>query len=209
MYLTDTQLSQLRTRPHRTRLWLSVFRPRVVLETQISQAGISKSDRDISVTILSGAMLDVVGGMTVYIGTSQGSKDVGRIRLRSGSGTTLTLAENSIDWTNGLYLTVVRYFEPWGVYPRIILDDDDNPIFYKDWDILYTDQNEQFDPVVCMGPNDAGMLNLDEIAPTGSHRVWYTSSGSYDPTPGGSALTFGWHLRAALLPALPPLILDG
>ena len=195
MNLTDAQLSRLRTRPHRTRLILSIFRPRTVFATQINQPGISKSARDITVTGLFGEALSTVSGMTVYIGTSQGAKDIGRIRLRSATSTVLTLAENSIDWENGLYLTVVRYFEPWGVFPRIILDDDDNPQFFKDFDVTYGDQNENMDPVICMGPNDAGYLNLDEIAPTGSHRVWYTSSGSFDPTPGGTLSTFGWHFE--------------
>ena len=197
MYLTDSQLTSVRKRPHLTRLWLSIFRPRVVLETQINQAGIDKSDRDITVSILSGEMLDVQSGMTVYIGTSQGAKDLGRIRLRSGSGSTLVLAENSINWENGWYLTVVRYFEPWGVFPRIVLDDDNVPLFYKDWDIAYTDQNEVWDPVVCMGPDDAGFLDLGAIAPTGSFGVWYTSSGSFNPTFGAdlSGATFGWHFE--------------
>ena len=133
--------------------------------------------------------------MTVYIGTSQGAKDIGRIRLRSATSSVLTLAENSIDWQDGWYLTVVRYFEPWGVFPRIILDDNNNPTFFKDYDDTYGNQNEVMDPVICMGPNDGGFLNLDEIAPTGSHRVWYTSSGSYDPTPNGTLSTFGWHFE--------------
>jgi hypothetical protein len=170
----------------------------VVLETQITQPGIVKSARDITVTILSGDILDVDEGMTIYIGTSQGAKDIGRLRLRSGSGTTLTLAENSVDWEDGWYLTVVRYWEPWGVYPRIDLDDDNVPIFYKDWDIEYTDQNEDMDPVVCMGPNDAGFLNLGDIAPTGSFNVWYTSSGSYNPSNSPPAFTgsaFDWHFE--------------
>ncbi len=109
--------------------------------------------------------------MTVYIGTSQGAKDIGRIRLRSATSSVLTLAENSIDWQDGWYLTVVRYFEPWGVFPRIILDDNNNPTFFKDYDDTYGNQNEVMDPVICMGPNDGGFLNLDEIAPTGSS-IW-------------------------------------
>ena len=97
MYLTDDQLSQLRTRPHRTKLNLAIFRPRTVFATQIVQPGIDKSDRDITVNGLSGEALSTVAGMTVYIGTSQGSKDIGRIRLRSATSTLLTLAENSIE----------------------------------------------------------------------------------------------------------------
>lgn len=195
MYLTDQQFSRLRARPHRTRLWLSIYRPQVVFATQINQAGIAKGARDITVTNLSGSHLSALSGMTVYIGTTQGSKDIGRIRLRSATANTLSVAENAISWVNGWFLTVVRYFEPWGVFPRIVLDDDNVPVFYKDYDIAYANQNQNMDPVICMGPNHAGFLTLGDAQPTGTHLVWYTSSGSYNPTPGGTLSSYQWHFE--------------
>src|SRR3972149_5851791 len=163
MTLPPANLPRLRTRPHRTRLWLSVFRPQVVFATQINQAGIAKGARDITVTGISGSSLSALSGMTVYIGTTQGGKELGRIRLRSATASQLVLAENSITWVNGWFRPVVRYFEPWGVFPRIILDGNNNPVFYKDWDIAYTDQNHKMDPVICMGPNHAGFLAVGSL----------------------------------------------
>ncbi len=198
MDLTTSQLSQLRTRPHRSRLWLSVFRPQVVLEARINQPSVAMADRDITITVLSGDVDDIEGDETMFIGTSQGSKDLDRIRIRSGAGTVLTLAENSITWVDGWYLTVVRYFEPWGVFPRIFLNNQNVPQFRKDWDIEYTDQNQEMDPVVLLGPNHAGFLQINDAAPTGTHLVWYTSSGTFNPTVDAPAITgstFNWQFE--------------
>jgi hypothetical protein len=192
MNLTPTQLSQLRTRPHRTRLWLGIFRPRVIFSAQINQAGISKAAQDINVTALSGDAGLIVGGETCFISTVSDGKELGRIRVRSATSSQITVAENSINWVDGWYLTVVRYFEPWGVFPRIVLDADNVPVFFKDWDIPYTGQNQDMEPVVCLGPNSASFLSP---APSGTSLVWYTSSGSFDPTPGGGLSSYDWHFE--------------
>jgi len=193
MYISPSQITRLRQRPHRTRLWLAIFKPNTVFEAQINQADIAKGNREITVTSLSGNHNLVISGMTCYISVAQGGKELGKIRVKSATATTIEVAENSISWTNGWFLTVVRYFEPWTVLPRIILDDDNDPIFYKDYDIEYSDQNESLDPIVCMGPHHAGFLTLRGAAPTGTHQVWYTSSGSYDPTPAGTISSYAWY----------------
>jgi hypothetical protein len=130
--------------------------------------------------------------MTCYIGTVSGGKDIGRIRVKSATATTMEVAENSINWSgagqqgaqgNGWFLTVVQYYEPWGVFPRITLDGDNVPSFFKDYDVAYTNQNQILDPIVCMGPHYAGFLDQGDAAPTGTCEVFYTASGSYNPTP--------------------------
>ncbi len=195
MDLTTAQLSRLRTRPHRTRLWLGIFRPQVIFSAQINQAGIAKGARQITVTAISGDVNLVQGGETCYISVIAEGKELGRIRVRSATSSQITVAENSISWVNGWYLTIVRYFEPWGVFPRIALDANNVPIFYKDYDIVYTDQNHVLDPIVCLGPDHAGFLIQGDAAPTGTHQVWYTSSGSFDPTPGGGLASYDWHFE--------------
>jgi len=189
---TAAQLSHMRLRPHRSKVWLSIFEPVTVLSAQINMPAIAKSDRTITVSVLSGAMADVIGGMTCYIGTTAGGKDKGRIRVRSGSGTDLVLAENSINWIDGWYLTVVKFFEPWAVYPRIEIQNN-IPIFYKDYDIVYANQNYVLDPIVCMGPNHAAYLD----PASGSVLVWYTSSGSMDLTPDGTITGTAWYFGDA------------
>lgn len=148
-------------------------------------AGIVNGERDITVTVLSGAMAAVEPGQTCYIGTTPGGHDLGRLRVRQSTATKLILAENSVQWKNAWYLTVTCFHEPWGVYPRIVLDASNIPTFYKDYDILYDDQNYNMDPVICMGPNHAAFLD----AGSGSVGVYYTSSGTFNPTPGWEGAT--------------------
>ena len=188
--LTTAQLSRLRNRPHQTRVWLSIFQPKTVLSAQINMAGIVNGERDITVTVLSGAMAAVEPGQTCYIGTTPGGHDLGRLRVRQATATKLILAENSVQWKNAWYLTVTCFHEPWGVYPRIVLDASNIPTFYKDYDILYDDQNYNMDPVICMGPNHAAFI-IAGSGTSGAVNVYYTSSGTFNPTPGweGSAAT--------------------
>ena len=178
---SGSQLARIRNRPHRTRLWLGIYEPRVVVSARLSAN--EKSTVDLAVTYLTGAPEDIRADMTAYIGTSAGGQDLGRIRVRSGSAGEIKVSENSINWQVDWYLTVVEYYEPWSVFPRIVLDANNVPIFYKDYDILYTDQNQYLDPIVHMGPNHAGFLV------TGSYCVYYSSSGSFDPTPDAPHIT--------------------
>jgi len=197
MFLTAAQLSRLRTRPHRTRLWLGIYQPTVIFQGRINQLGVAKGDRVITLDETSGDFALIQGDETCFISTVSGGNELGRIRVRSATATTLTLAENAISWVNDWYLTVVRYFEPWGVYPRVTLDGNNDPTFFKDFDISYTNQNTVLDPVICLGPNHAGFLEPDGIA-TGVHQVWYTSSGTFDPTEGAANITgsiFDWHFE--------------
>lgn len=197
MYLTDAQLSRVRTRPHRTRLWLGIYQPTVIFQGRINSASIVKGERDITLDGTSGDFNLIQGGETCYISTIVGGKELGRVRVKSATATVLTLAENAITWIDDWYVTVVRYFEPWGVYPRVTLDSDNDPTFFKDYDIAYTDQNTVLDPIICLGPNHAGFLEPDGIA-TGIHQIWYTSSGTFDPTEDSAHITgstFDWHFE--------------
>lgn len=196
MDLTAAQLTSVRSRPHRTRLWLGVYQPQTIFSAQINQSGISKGEREITVTALSGNSSGVVRGMTCYIGTTAGSREVGHIRIISATETTITLAENSFSWADGWFLTVVQYHEPWTIFPRITLDDDNIAVFFKDYDIVYTNQNQTMEPVVNMGPHYAGFL---DTTPSGTYeQVWYTSSGSFDPTPGGSISSYDWAFEGGI-----------
>lgn len=189
---TAAQISRLRTRPHRTVLNLGVYEPTTAFAARLNHPSVPKNSRVLTVSLLAGNPAEVVRGMTVYIGTYPNGRDVARLRAISATATTLTVAENSLTWMDGWYLTIVRFYEPWAVYPRIILDPNNVPIFYRDYDIVYADQNQYMDPVVNMGPNHAGYLQ------TGAHSVYYSSSGTYDPTPGGLATGFAWVFEGGM-----------
>ncbi len=190
--LTADEISRLRQRPHRTRVWLSIFQPGTVLAARINQPGIAKGTRDITIAVLSGDVNSVERGMTCYIGTTPGGQDLGRIRSIDCTPAVLSLAENATDWVDGWYLTVVAYYEPWAVFSRIILDANKVPTFYKDYDIAYTDQNQYMDPVPVMGPNHAGFLA------SGAMGVYYSSSGTFDPDDWSRPTGYEWVFEGGI-----------
>ena len=184
MITTANQQTQLRTHPQSTELYLSVFRPRTAFAAMVTGT-LSKGAREITYySPTTGTYLSVEAGMTLLVGTSSGSRDLGKVRVRSATSSQLVVAENShIDWSRATHLTVQRYWELWPVFPRIINDpsDDENVIFYKDYDVAYTNQNSILGTFPCAGPHRAIFAG---------ESVYYTSSGTYNVL--GESLTYDW-----------------
>jgi len=156
-YTTAAQPNRLREPEHRTKLYLSIFRPTTVMTAQVTGT-VARNDYIIPYYNPSGDYNSVLEGMTLLIGTTAGAEDVGRIRIRSVDADNFTVAENSnIDWQVGQYLTVLRFWDIWPVYPRIINDPSDatNTLWYKDYDIPYTNQNTILGAFPCAGPHRA------------------------------------------------------
>jgi hypothetical protein len=133
--------------------------------------------------VVTGTYADVLPGMTMYVDNANVMGTPTKVRVREISIGTVTLAENEIIWSDNQKITVVKFFEAWGVNPKIVTEGGVTT-FYKDGVIKYTDQNRYMDPVVVMGPNHA--------ARPGS-MVWFTSEDSYDPQGAlitGTAWTF-------------------
>jgi hypothetical protein len=169
-----------------------MFRPPIILAGRIANANPSKGDRSFnvgSVTTGTGSWFNIEADMTMYVGSTPRGTDKGRIRIRSAgspSSPTLIVAENEdIEWTSGTYVTIVNFYEAWGVYPRIT--GGENPQFYKDYDVAYTNQNTLLDPVPIMGPPYAGFAEGG-----GSGTVWFDGSGSYCPD-GSSISSYAWE----------------
>jgi len=162
----------IRKRPQSAEVYLAIYKPSTILAASVNNAGAAKGDRVITYdNVTAGSYLNVISGMTLYVGLAQG-KRTWRVRVISATSTTLTIAENSdILWQDNIYLEVVNFFEVWGEFPRIVLDANNVPTFYKDYDIGYTNQNTTFDPVVIMGPNRALFAG---------ESINYCASGSYD-----------------------------
>lgn len=194
MKLTNAQIETLRTRPQYTRLYLSVFQPRTVMQCRVNDSTITKGARTIlynNVTL--GSFRDVEAGMTLLIGTSLGASDIGRLRIRSVDANQFIVSENSnINWSNQLYLTVLRYWEVWPIFPRIIQDPANqlNVIFYKDYDIAYTNQNSVLGTFVNAGPHRMAFID------GGPAQVWYTSTGTYNLK--GDSLSFDWAFEGGI-----------
>jgi len=194
---TIQQLAYLRnSRPHRTKLWLSIYKPKVILSAQINASlSDTKGTRLIGYDNASGSASSIENGMTMFVGSTPGDFDVGKIRVRSASLTTgtVTVAENSdISWSNNQYLTIVDFHEIWPVFPRMIQDpaDKKKTIWYKDYDIAYTNQNTVNGAFPCMGSHFAGFLDENNEC-----LVYYSASGSSHVN--GDALGFEWWFGGA------------
>lgn len=183
MQLPNADITTVRTQPQSSELYLSVFQPTTVL-TATPSGTVSKGSMEIPYVTTSGSYLSVEAGMTLLVGTSSGGRELGKIRIRSITANRIVVAENShIDWASATHLTVIRFWELFPVYPRIIQDpgNDENVIFYKDYDIEYTDQNETFGTFACAGPHRAGLVG---------DSLYWSSSGTYNLLE--QALTYEW-----------------
>lgn len=216
MILTEAQKITLRKRPHATKLWLSVYQPTTILACQVNDGAISKGEREITFDNTSeGSYLLVQSGMTLFVGSSAGAFDKGTVRVRSSTSTVLTVAENShINWANDDYLTVVNFYEINAIYPRIIQDpaDDENTLWYKDYDIEYTDQNTVLGSFINMGSHYAGFVEDDIFySASGTHNLredtlsyhWFfeggSPTGSSSHTPGNVSYSTPGHYTTRLI----------
>jgi len=178
MRLSDTQLETLRTRPSQTALDLFVFKPRAILACQINNPDIAKGARTIAFdSVSNGSHVSVEPGMTLLVGSAPGLSDIGKIRVRTSTNAYIEVAENSnIKWADRLHLTVLRYWDLWTVFPRIIQDpnNDENVIFYKDYDIPYANQNFHLGTFVNAGSHRPVLLE------NGTGTAYYSSTGTYN-----------------------------
>jgi len=185
MNLSASQLVTIREQPQSVELNLSIFQPRTVLACMVTGTH-ARGDRVITYdTVSAGSYLSVEAGMTLLVGTTAGARDVGKIRVKSITSSQITVSENShINWADDLYLTVLRFWEVWPVYPRIIPDpsNSEDVIFYKDYDIAYSNQNTILGAMVCAGNHRAIWA--------GEQTYWSASGTSH--LVGGTTLSYSW-----------------
>jgi len=219
MPLSTEDVALLRTQPHRVETYITVHpilpRDRVYLlrvasapllhdkvhMIQYNRAGLGAGDPV--------AFARCLPDMTVYVGSSADSSDVGLVRLRGFSSDsnenegTMYIGETSeIDWQAGQYLTVIDDFNIW---PRHIYMDDDGNIFmdrgYYDegtsaWhNGIYTDQHSYPLPVPILGPDRVayyqGIVSTEKPA-----IIRFDASDSWLPF-GDGTLSFAWTAKGA------------
>jgi len=193
MRLNPAEQELLRTRPQTTKLYLSIFQPVAIFKAQVNDLSAGKGDRVITFDgVTLGLYTYIQDDMTMWVGTTPGGMELGKIRVRSATSTQITVSENSdIVWADNAYLTVFRYWELWPVYPRIIQNpsNDEDVIFYKDYDIPYTNQNSILGTYVNAGPHRAAWLD----PASGQAQIYYSSTGSYNLL--GNSLTYNWFFE--------------
>lgn len=192
-YSTD-DLNRLRGSNHRVKAILNITPKVVVATAQVNQTAFVYPLAQLTIDNYSAVSTPKVGQM-VMVGTAPGLADVtvGVIR-KPVSGSTLYIDAKSqgdsgvslnirTPLANNQYITIIKFRPAWGLISSIR-----DGKFYKAWDIPYTGQGTNPDPVVAMGEW------LQYFAPAdGTVLVPLSSAGSYGW--GGRAITSRlWNL---------------
>lgn len=191
---STSERNLLNTHPQQTKLYLSVYKPSVALMCQVN-GSYSAANQSLSYdNVTSGSYTNISDYLyqVALIGSTPGDDDYGRTWVRSATNTTLRFVESDhINWQDNLYITVLKYTEIIPVFPRIIQNpaNEEDVIFYKVWDIAYTNQNSILGTFICMGSNYAGFLT------TGSTQVYWSASGTSNLL--GESLTYSWEFEGA------------
>ncbi|GAP10622.1 hypothetical protein BECAL_01795 [Bellilinea caldifistulae] len=159
--LTSQELQILRSDGLATKLFAIIDQPVTVFSCRVNQTfSGSEPIAQITYNNASGNMNNVLSGMTVLVGSTAGAWDKGLARVRKTWTSSIAyIGETSeIEWTNGLYLTVIDEFSIWPRHLRMI---GETP--YMDYDIPYSDQHNNFNPVVVMGPDRVVKLNSASV----------------------------------------------
>lgn len=194
---TPSELVLLRSTEQRTQLYLSIYQPNVVFAAQINNPGIGVGANYIDYdTVSSGSYTAIHPGMTLYIGSTPGGSNYGRIRVRSADPTTLFVAENSdINWQDNLYLTVKDFYEVWPIY-QVLHQIGNTPatdqiLVYKDADVEYAGQNNYPGSLIWMGSHQAAWLE------NGQTQIYWAASGTVN-TQGDPNLSYSWEFGGGL-----------
>jgi hypothetical protein len=170
---------------HRINLRLNAVPKTIVATARINQSVFSYPISTLTVDGFSANWYtDVQPGMAVWIGTTPGSYDITAGVIKSAPSTTfLYIDAKSLGdsgyasyirngFENDAYVTVLKHRPPWGLLSSIR-----SGVFYKKWDVVYSDEGSNPPPIIRLGKHRAVMAGQDGIA-----RVQWTA----DPVPWGT-----------------------
>lgn len=162
---------------------------------RVNDAAIARGDLSIiydTGVMESGFVFANIGAdLLMFVGSSAGASDKGRVRVRSVSGTaasgTLEIGwTDNIDWADDDHLTIINFYPPVPKYPWFTATA--GPVFKKDGPDgdLYSDQNEQPPPLVIMGDDYAGELVSGTLA------VQLSAANSQAVADGATISSYAW-----------------
>lgn len=210
--VTAGELTTLRKSGHFSELYAAILTPASVYTARLAAVP-SSTDMVAVITFTSGVgtLADVLPDMTLYVGTTAGAFDLGMVRIRKTpiAGTFYISEQSKVNWQADAYLTVVRDFDLWVKHIHI-----DGVTPKMDYDVAYSDQHSNFNPVPVLGPNRfaklvGGTVDVQLGSETGfSSWVFGSTISSYAWTiPDASAIdnaaiekpiatfnTTGWHV---------------
>ena len=196
--LTSAEYLLLETEGQNSNLYLSIYEPELAFIGTISGSVYSQDNQTINFnSTISGSAsnIDSYYFQVALVGTTPCDDSLGRTWVRSVSGSTLRFVESDhINWDEASFVTILKYTEIIPVFPRIIQDpaDDEDVIFYKIWDIPYTNQNSILGSFINMGSNYAGFLGEN-----GTGTCYWSASGTSNLL--DDALTYSWIFEGATI----------
>lgn len=198
--LTSPNLTTIRTVSHQGRYCLSYARHITVATAQINQVSFSVPLGQVTVDNTSADWLtEVREGLTAWIGTTAGARDIGVYLVRKvPTSTILYLMEIPTGdpgllalrqpkaLINDAYITIKKAPNIWSVFPRINFLGGTEAEFFKKFDLAYVDQNET-------GGAVPGIVNI------GEHVSIYVGDGNtYTDTRSTSITLFDGTVSARL-----------
>lgn len=146
---TADELIKLRSDHQATVLYLAIHKPGVVYTARVNQSSFDAVLAEVIYDNGNGTLGNVLPGMTMYVGTSAGAYDKGMVRIRKApTEDRFYIGETAeIAWSDNDYLTIVDEFGLWSRHIRIT----GNAVF-MDYDVAYSDQHSDLDPVPVFGP---------------------------------------------------------
>lgn len=152
---TSDELNLLRYDRQASELYLAIRKPTVIYTAELTTPLPTTTDMVAQIYFTNGAgsLASIKVGMTIYVGTTAGSRDLGISRVRKlPDGLRFFIGEGSeINWLaeGTIYLTIVDEFGLWAKHIHIAPDLSPQ----MDYDIPYSDQHLNFDPTPLLGPD--------------------------------------------------------
>jgi hypothetical protein len=129
-------------------------------------------------------------GVTMWVGSTPGASDIGEIRVKYLTGTSIGVPLNDgIPWTAGQYLTLTNFREIWPIYASYVPNANLSDIILSiDGTINYTNQNANMGAFNCMGCGYAGFIG-DQIS--------LNASGTMSVVDGRTISSYIWNCPGA------------
>lgn len=153
-----------RKHPYHSRPKLFILTPAVVFKARVNQTVFTYPLSGVQYdTVTVGAYTDILPGMTVLFGSSEGEDDLGRQRIRAlPDGAQLFIGWSSRGTLDGevfladnAYITVLNDYRAWSKIPRFLKDGTDR----KDFNILPGTFPQEQPPIANAGPGMAGEVD--------------------------------------------------
>lgn len=163
----------------------------------VNSTSLVRGSRTIPYDNSSGGWNSVEADMTLWVGSTSGTFDKGKVRVKSATSNQLVVAENEyIQWADNLHLTVVNYVDLVAIFPRLVQSPSDETVvnFYKDYDVVYTNQNSQLGAFVVAGSHRAGFLNENNRC-----NLYFSASGTFPMSSGSTTIGYAWSFPAGVI----------